>query len=82
MLDLRCHPAPHDTVSIMMLPSRHYVSDHTKFMRELLERKPQLAQEQQKGRALWWDKRPQDLAERRNMDEGRVAQRAYVYQSE
>jgi hypothetical protein len=66
----------------MMLPARHYVSDHTQFMRELLERKPQLAQEQQQGRALWWDKRPQDLAERRNMDEGRVAQRAYVYQSE
>jgi hypothetical protein len=65
-----------------MLPARHYVSDHTQFMRELLERKPQLAQEQQQGRALWWDKRPQDLAERRKMDEGCVAQRAYVYQSE
>ena len=66
----------------MMLPSRHYVSDHTRFIRELLEKEPQLVQEQQKGRAIWWDKRPPDLAERRRMDEGRVAQAPYVYQDE
>mgnify|MGYP003484136728 FL=1 len=65
----------------MMLPSRHYVSDHTRFIRELLEKEPQLLQEQQKGRAIWWDKAPRDLAERRRMDEGRVPQKAYVYQS-
>jgi len=66
----------------LFLPSRHYVSDHTRFMRDLLEKKPELAKEQQTGRALWWDKRPQDLAERKTMDEGRVAQSAYVYQNE
>jgi hypothetical protein len=64
----------------MMLPSRHYVSDHTRFMRELMERKPQLAQDQREGRAIWWDKTPQALAERRLMDEGRVPQQPYVYQ--
>jgi hypothetical protein len=66
----------------MMLPSRHYESDHTRFIRELLEKKPELAEKQQEGRALWWDKRPQDLAERRRMDEGRVPQAPYVYQTE
>jgi hypothetical protein len=66
----------------MMLPSRHYESDHTRFIRELLEKKPELAAQQQEGRALWWDKRPQDLAERRRMDEGRVPQAPYVYQTE
>ena len=65
----------------MMLPSRHYESEHTKFIRELMEKKPELALEQQRGRALWWDKQPQDLDERRQLDEGRVPQPAYVYQT-
>jgi hypothetical protein len=65
----------------MMLPSRHYESEHTKFIRELMEKKPELALEQQRGRALWWDKQPQDLAERRRMDEGLVPQAPYVYQT-
>lgn len=64
----------------MMLPSRHYESEHTRFIRELMAQKPQLADEQRKGRALWWDKRPEDLRERTKMDEGRVPQSAYVYQ--
>ncbi len=62
-----------------MLPARNYVSDHTKFIQEVLERKPQLADEQRKGRALWWDKSPRELAERSRMDQGRVPQSAYVY---
>jgi len=65
----------------MMLPARHYVSDHTRFMRELLEKKPELAQQQLQGRAIWWDKRPEELALGREMDEARVPQPAYVYQS-
>ncbi|MEP7180972.1 MAG: DUF3460 family protein [Betaproteobacteria bacterium] len=66
----------------LFLPSRHYVSDHTRFMRELLEQQPQIVQEQKKGRAIWWDKEPRDLADRKKMDEGSVAQPAYVYQNE
>ena len=65
-----------------MLPSRLYESEHTRFMRELMEKKPELAKEQQKSRGIWWDKRPQDLAQRRTMDEGRLRQPAYVYNSE
>jgi len=65
-----------------MLPSRHYVSDHTQFIRDLIDRKPDLPQQQQEGRAIWWDKSPDDLAQRRRMDEGRVPQGAYVYQTE
>ena len=47
-----------------------------------MERKPELAQQQQQGRAIWWDKRPADLALRQEMEAGRVPQRGYVYQSE
>ena len=65
----------------MMLPSRGYVSDHTRFIQDLLATKPQLETEQKRARAIWWDKRPRDIAQRREMDEARVAQRPYVYDS-
>ena len=66
----------------MFLPSRHYVSEHTTFIRGLLEAKPLIVADQKKGRAIWWDKEPRDLAERAVMDEGRVPQQPYVYQTE
>ena len=65
----------------MMLPARNYESDLTKFIRELKTEKPELDRDQQNGRAIWWDKPPRDLAERRKMDQGRVQQQAYVYQN-
>jgi hypothetical protein len=66
----------------MMLPARHYVSDHTRFIDDLLAKRPGLAEGQQQGRAIWWDKSPDDLALRREMEAGRVPQPAYVYQTE
>jgi len=65
-----------------MLPARHYVSDHTRFIRDLLEKKPQLETEQRIGRAIWWDKLPSEVAADRAMDVGRVAQKPYVYSSD
>ncbi|MEO5701358.1 MAG: DUF3460 family protein [Casimicrobiaceae bacterium] len=65
----------------MMLPSRLYESNLTKFIRELKVERPELDREQQNGRAIWWDKPPRDLDERRKMDEGLVQQQAYVYQN-
>ena len=65
-----------------MLPARHYESDHTRFIREMKESKPDLEREQQISRAIWWDKRPQDLATTKEMDEGRVPQTGYVYQGQ
>jgi hypothetical protein len=65
----------------MMLPSRHYESDITKFIRELMRQQPELAQKQREARAIWWDKTPRELAEERAMDQGRVPQTPYVYPS-
>ena len=65
-----------------MLPARHYESAHTRFIREMKEKKPQLEGEQRQSRAIWWDKRPRDLAQEKMMDEGRVPQTGYVYQVE
>ena len=65
-----------------MLPARHYESEHTRFIREMKDRKPDLEQEQRESRAIWWAKRPPDLATRRTLGEGRVLQAPYVYQSQ
>ena len=76
-------PAPPSKVPAMpMLPSRHYESDHTKFIRELMEKRPELEDRQREARAIWWDKDPRALAEGRRMSEGRVPQKPYVYQPE
>jgi hypothetical protein len=58
-----------------------YESEHTKFMREWMEKHPEQLDEQKKGRALWWDK-PQDLRTQRDNADSRVPQKSYVYQSE
>lgn len=66
----------------MMLPSRHYISEHTKFIRELLEKNPELRDKQREGRAIWWDKLPRELAEERIRDTSRVPQSPYVYDAD
>ena len=35
-----------------------YESDLTKFMREFLQAHPEEVESQRKGRAIWWDKTP------------------------
>jgi hypothetical protein len=56
--------------------SKEYESEHTVFMRKWLAAHPAEVQEQQKGRALWWDK-PQDMETQRRNDESLVKQEAY-----
>jgi len=55
-----------------------YESDHTRFMRELLAKNPEWVEEQQRGRALWWERKtPADAAD--TFSEGRKAHHAYPY---
>lgn len=58
-----------------------YESDTTRMIRELLQSKPELIEEQKQGRALWWDRRL-DLDELRRAQESRVKQKGYVYQTD
>ncbi len=58
-----------------------YESEHTKFMREWLEKHPDEIKEQQRGRALWWDK-PQDMETSRRNAEARVPQKSYYYDND
>ena len=62
-----------------LLPARDYVSEHTRFIRELLEKKPELETVQRTGRAIWWDKLPSEVEAQREMNQGRVPQSGYVY---
>ena len=55
-----------------------YVSETTKFLDELLEKNPQLIEQQRRNRLTWWD-RPQDLETMRDNAESNVSQPAYVY---
>ena len=44
MVESVLHP-PSRSIAMPMLPSRHYVSDHTQFIRELIDAKPDLPKE-------------------------------------
>lgn len=61
--------------------STPYVSEATTFLRDLIAKNPQLVEEQAKGRAIWWDKKPQSEEEREHLAESRVRQQPYVYQT-
>ena len=56
-----------------------YESEHTKFMREWMEKHPEEKLEQQKGRALWWDKPPQALETMQEKLEAKVPSKPYYY---
>ncbi len=60
--------------------NRNYESEITVFMRDLLQKKPQIVEEQKKGRAMWWDKKADVDATRRD-EASTVKQQAYVYQN-
>lgn len=55
-----------------------YVSEITRFMRDLLAKNPQLVEQQKENRATWWDK-PQDLETAEERAESAVPQPGYVY---
>ncbi len=55
-----------------------YVSETTLFLREFLDKNPQVVEKQKKHRATWWD-RPQDFDELKKLEESKIDQQPYVY---
>lgn len=55
-----------------------YESDLTKFMRDLFQKNPHLAEAQKEARAIWWEKKV-DFDELKRTRESRVPVRGYVY---
>ncbi|HEX4843320.1 MAG TPA: DUF3460 family protein [Limnobacter sp.] len=58
----------------------HYESEATQFLSQLKQERPHLEAEQQKGRALLWDKQL-DRQLQEGFKQAKVAQKPYVYQS-
>ena len=56
-----------------------YESEITKFIRDLKAARPHLEEEQRKGRAIWWDKKPLDMKEVGEQDAAKVPQQPYPY---
>ena len=55
-----------------------YVSDITRFIRELRQQHPEIVRDQKVGRAIWWDK-DLDPSLYRGFDESKLSQPGYVY---
>lgn len=55
-----------------------YESDMTRFLRDLKQENPQIAELQRKNRMTWWD-RPQDLQTWKERAAATVAHPGYVY---
>jgi hypothetical protein len=55
-----------------------YESEATRFLRELLDKQPELRELRSRNRATWWDK-PQDAEIQRERDAAAVPQPDYVY---
>lgn len=60
--------------------AKYYESDITQMLRDLLEKKPHIVEEQRKGRALWWDKKS-DTDGQKRAEDSKIKQQAYVYQN-
>jgi len=57
---------------------RSYVSDHTKWIDEQLNKHPEWVEDQKVGRALWWDKK-QDMQVVERNTASNVPQKPYPY---
>lgn len=55
-----------------------YVSEATLFLRELIDKSPELRELRSRNRATWWD-HPQEPDVQQEREAARVAQGAYVY---
>jgi len=55
-----------------------YESDHTKFMRDFLEKNPQIKEKRLVARSIWWDK-DLDREQQSRFKEATVPHKPYAY---
>ncbi|MBX9893594.1 MAG: DUF3460 family protein [Nitrosomonas sp.] len=55
-----------------------YESEHTKFMREFLEKNPHVQEKRIEARSRWWD-REQNREEKKRFEESAEPMKPYVY---
>ena len=56
----------------------NYEADHTKFIRELLEKNPELQEKRKTARDMWWDKKL-NKEEQKKFKESSDPMKPYVY---
>ena len=56
-----------------------YESEHTKFMREWMDKHPEEQKVQHSGRALWWDRGARNPEEQQRLAAAKVPQKPYYY---
>jgi hypothetical protein len=61
--------------------SPRYISDATRFLEDLKAQHPHLEASQRAGRALLWDRDSIDPDQSRRLNDSRVPQKAYPYQT-
>ena len=55
-----------------------YESDTTRFIRDFLNKNPEIVEKQRAGRSMWWD-RKQDREQRKQFDQASVPKKPYEY---
>lgn len=55
-----------------------YESDTTQFIREFLQKHPEVVEKQRDARSTWWD-RPQDREQRKKFEDARLPKKPYEY---
>lgn len=64
-----------------MVKNTNYISENTKFLQNLFEKKPQLKQQQEKLRNTWWNKSPQEVEEQNELRKNQLTVDGYQYYS-
>ena len=57
---------------------KNYESDTTQFIRDFLNKHPEVVDKQRQARTTWWD-RPQDFKERARLEDAEVPMKSYEY---
>ena len=57
---------------------KNYESETTQFIRDFLNKHPEVLDKQRQARTTWWD-RPQDFKERARLESAEVPMKGYEY---
>ncbi|HUU71243.1 MAG TPA: DUF3460 family protein [Burkholderiales bacterium] len=60
------------------MAKKPYESDTTRFIRDFLQKNPEVVEKQRKARSTWWD-RPQDQGQRTTFEDARLPKKPYEY---
>jgi hypothetical protein len=60
------------------MPREPYESDTTRFIRDFLNKNPEIVEKQRVARSMWWD-RKQDREQRKEFDQATVSKKPYEY---